>query len=174
MQELNPSEVSLTRSEAWKNNLPPIGFSLDYTGTGLTLDKFPDDNTYLTLCRPPEGSLEVIVKSYKSKQHSKKTLHDEIKSVFSRNGNGHLIAQKIKHVDFAGIKRHAREFTSGKGLSRKRWCALLVPSPDGGPYGLLVLFGLYIGSQKSSSIPDITTQPPFKIIVDSFDIKGSR
>jgi hypothetical protein len=174
MQELNPCELRITRSEAWENNLPPIGFSLDYAGTGLTVEKFPDEETYLTLYRPPEGSLEFMVKSYRSKQHGKKTLHDEIKSIFSRNGNGHLIAQKMKHIDFAGIKRHAREFTSGKGLSRKRWCALLVPSPDGGPYGLLVLFGLYIGSKKSSSIPGITTQSPFKIIVDSFDINGSR
>jgi hypothetical protein len=174
MQELNPSVVDVTQSESWSNNLPPIGFSVDHSGTGLSAEKFPEDDTYLTLFRPPEGSVEFTVKSYKSKHHGKETLCDEIKSAFSKYSNGHLIAQKTKQVDFAGISRHAREFTSGKGLSRKRWCALLVPSPDGGPYGLLVLLGIYIGTRKSSSIPDITKQQPFKIIIESFDIKGSR
>jgi hypothetical protein len=166
--------ANITQSEAWSNNLPPIGFSVDHSGSGMSVEKFPEDDTYLTLFRPPEGSVEVTVKSYRSKHHDKETLHYEIKSIFSRNGNGHLIAQKTKHVDFAGITRHAREFTTGKGLSRKRWCALLVPSPDGGPYGLLVLFGIYIGARKSSSITEITKQQPFKTIVESFDIKGSR
>jgi hypothetical protein len=174
MQELNPSEANVTRSEAWSKNLPPIGFSVDYSGTGLSVEKFPEDDIYLTLCRPPEESLEVIVKSYRMKKHGKKTLYYELKSHFLGEGKGKLVAQKTKYIDFAGIKRHAREFTSGKGLSRKRWCALLVPSPDGGPYGLLVLFGMYIGARKSSSITDITKQEPFKIIVESFDISGSR
>jgi hypothetical protein len=174
MQELIPSVVNVTQSEAWSKELPPIGFSVDHSGTGLSVEKFPEDDTYLTLFRPPEGSVEVTVKSYKSKHHDKDTLHYEIKSVFSRSNHGHLEAQKSKHINFAGRRRYAKEFTSGKGLSRKRWCALLVPSPDGGPYGLLVLFGIYIGARKSASIPDITEQPYFRIIVDSFDIKGSR
>lgn len=174
MQELNPSVVDVTQSESWSNNLPPIGFSVDHSGTGLSVDRFPDDDTYLTLYRPPEGSVEFTVKSYKSKHHDKDTLHYELKSIFSLKDNGHLIAQKTKHVDFAGITRHAREFTSGKGRSRKRWCAVLVPSPDGGPYGLLVLLGIYIGARKSSSIPDIAKQQPFKIIIKNFDVKGSR
>jgi hypothetical protein len=174
MQKLNPSIINMTRSEAWSNDLPPIGFSLDYSGTGLSLEKFPEDDVYLTLHRPPEGSLKVIVKSYRSEHHGKKTLLDEIRSVFSRNGNGQLIAQKTKQIDFAGIRRHAREFTTGKGLSRKRWTALLLPSPDGGPYGLMVLFGVYIGSSNSSSVAAITKHPQFKTIVESFSLKGSR
>jgi hypothetical protein len=174
VQELNPNTVNVTRSEAWSHDLPPIGFSIDYSGTGLAIEKFPSDDAYLTLFRPPEGSLEVIVKSYRSEQHGKKALYNELHSIFSRNGNGHLTAQRTKYVDFAGIKRHAREFTTGKGLSRKRWSALLVPSPDGGPYGLLVLFGIYIGSSKSSSIPEITKNPSFKTIVENFELKGTR
>jgi hypothetical protein len=174
VQELNPNVVNVTRSEAWSNDLPPIGFSVDYTGTGLSLEKFPEDETYLTLFRQPEGSLEMMVKSYRSERHDKKTLHDEIKSIFTRNGNGRLRAQRTKTIDFAGINRHARIFTTGKGLSRKRWSALLVPSPDGGPYGLLILFGIYIGSRRSSSITEITNHPAFKKIVESFELKGSR
>jgi hypothetical protein len=72
------------------------------------------------------------------------------------------------------IDRRACEFLTGFGLTRKKWKATIIPSPDGGPYGLLVVFGLYVGSRGSEKLVKISEHPVFKALMDNFQIKGIR
>ncbi|MGY5875701.1 MAG: hypothetical protein RTU30_08145 [Candidatus Thorarchaeota archaeon] len=76
--------VQCTPSEAWKKKLPPIGFSVDYSGTALIAEKFPESDCYLKLSRPPGSSLEFVVKTYRDREHNHKTLRALIQGF----GNG--------------------------------------------------------------------------------------
>jgi hypothetical protein len=170
---MNINMVHSTPSEAWNQKLPPIGFSLDYSGTAMTVTKFPEANCYLRLLRPPQGSLEFVVKSYRSETHNHNTLRDLIHEFGLEIGSsvkmGNTTTIRVGEID-----RRAREFVSGDRLSRKKWLAIIIPSPDGGPYGLLVMFGLYIGSNGSGKRVRISENPVFRTLMDSFQLTGGR
>jgi hypothetical protein len=168
---MNLNMVQSTPSEAWNQKLPPIGFSLDYSGTAMTAAKFPEMDCYLRLSRPPRGSLEFVVKSYSNQTHNHNTLRELVSSF--RIGSVVDIG-KTSTIRIGGIDRRAREFVIGNGLSRKKWKAALIPSPDGGPYGLLVLFGVYIGSTGSGKRVKISEHPIFKKLMESFQVTNSR
>jgi hypothetical protein len=170
---MNLSLVHSTPSEAWNQKLPPIGFSVDYSETAMVAAKFPETECYLRLFRPPRGSLEFVVKSYRSDTHNHNALRELVL------GFGFEIGPSVKMgktstIRIGGIDRRAREFLTGTGLSRKRWIAIIIPSPDGGPYGLLLMFGLYVGSRKKGKRIRISRNSVFKKLIAGFQLTGSR
>jgi hypothetical protein len=165
--------VHSTPSEAWNQKMPPIGFSLDYSETAMVVSKFPESNCYLKLLRPPHGSLEFVVKSYRSKTHNHNKLRNLIHEFGLENGSS-VRTGKTTTIRVGEIDRRAREFVTGNELSRKKWLAIIIPSPDGGPYGLLVFFGLYIGSNGSGKRVRISKNPVFRKLMDGFQLKGGR
>ena len=170
---MNVTRVLSTPSEAWDQKLPPIGFSLDYSGTAMTVRKFPESDCYLRLLRPPRGSLEFVVRSYRNEMHNHNTLRNLIHDFALEIGPSAKMG-KTTTIRVGEIDRRAREFVTGTGLSRKKWLAVIIPSPDGGPYGLLVMFGLYIGSNGSGKQVRISENPVFKKLIDSFQLTGGR
>jgi hypothetical protein len=170
---MNGTRVHSTPSEAWNQELPPIGFSLDYSGTAMIVRKFPESDCYLRLLRPPRGSLEFVVRSYRSGIHNHNTLRDLIHDFAIEIGPSVKMG-KTTTIRVGEIDRRAREFVSGNGLSRKKWLAIIIPSPDGGPYGLLAAFGVYIGSNGSGKQVRISENPIFKTLMDRFQLMGGR
>jgi hypothetical protein len=170
---MNLNMVQLKLSEAWERKLPPIGFSLDYSGTALIAEKFPESQYYLRLLRPPEGSLEFAVLAYRSESHNHSTLKELIRNLTGELGLKLKIG-KTSAIRIAEIDRRAREFVAGDGLSRKKWIATIIPSPDGGPYGLLVLFGIYIGINGNGKQIHPANHPIFRKLVSNFELRGSR
>ncbi|MHA2003201.1 MAG: hypothetical protein ACW975_02570 [Candidatus Thorarchaeota archaeon] len=170
---MNLNMVQSTPSEAWNQKLPPIGFSVDYSGTSMIAVKFPETDYYLRLSRPPRGSLEFIVKSYRNRNHNHNILRELVHG-FSLKIGPIVDMGKTSMIRIGEIDRRAREFVTGSGLSRKKWKAALIPSPDGGPYGLLVMFGLYIGSSRDGKRVKITEHPVFKMLMGSLQITNSR
>lgn len=141
--------IHLSRSEAWNKGLPPIAFSVDMTGTALSPKKFPEPDCYLRLAREPGKSLNFKVSSYKGEQHDDRSLRKMIRRAFY---DYRYIPVRVKNrttIVLDGIERVAREFTTGRSANKMRWLAALVPSPDGGPYGLLVAFGYHVGARKN-------------------------
>ncbi|MFX0107324.1 MAG: hypothetical protein ACFE7R_03505 [Candidatus Hodarchaeota archaeon] len=169
---MNLNVVQSTPSEAWSHELPPIGFSVDYSGTAMTAAKFPESDYYLILSRPPSGSLKFIVKSYRNKTHNHNALRELVLGLGLEIGPI-VEMEKTSAIRIGEIDRRAREFLAGSGLSRKKWIAVLIPSPDGGPYGLLVMFGLYIGSIGSGKRIKISEHPIFKTLINSFHLTNS-
>ncbi|MGD9381554.1 MAG: hypothetical protein PVI03_03845 [Candidatus Thorarchaeota archaeon] len=165
--------VHSTPSEAWNQKLPPIGFLVDYSGTAMTASKFPESEYYLRLFRPPRGSLEFAVKSYKNGTHNHNALRELVHG-FGREIGPSVKMGKTSKIRISGIDRRAREFLTGSGLSRKKWMAIIIPSPDGGPYGLLVMFGAYIGSNKKGKLIRISKNPVFKKLIAGFQLTGGR
>ncbi|MFX1369899.1 MAG: hypothetical protein ACFFAY_14995, partial [Promethearchaeota archaeon] len=152
--------------------LPPIGFSIDYSGTAMTAERFPASDCYLKLSRPPGGSLEFVVKSYRSETHNHSALKYLIQDFASDIGLPVKMG-KTSTIRIGKIDRRSREFVAGRGLSRKKWVAAIIPSPDGGPYGLLAIFGLYIGSNGIGKDVSFSENQVFSQLMSGFELMGS-
>ncbi|MFW9944348.1 MAG: hypothetical protein ACFFB7_05065 [Candidatus Sifarchaeia archaeon] len=165
--------ICASPSEAWNRNLPPIGFSVNSSGTAMTVSKFPEPDCYLRLARPPRGVLEFVVKAYRSVKHDhnalKKLVHDFCEGSRTTCNMGRTTTTEID-----GVARRSREFLTGRNLSRKKWLAAIIPSPDGGPYGLLVLFGAYVGPHKNGKKIAIMERPVLKDLRESFQLTRNR
>lgn len=165
------NKVECTLSEAWDKELPPIGFSIDYSGTAMTSEKFPDSDYYLKISRPPNGSLIFFVKAYRENKRE----HNILQRLVQDFGNGSTVDMgRTDTIRIGHIDRRAHEFLTGHGLSRKKWKAAIIPSPDGGPYGLLVIFGLYVGSSRGRKGHKIESHPVFKKLLESFILTNGR
>ena len=140
--------IHLSRSEAWDKGLPPIAFSVDMTGTALDPKKFPEPDCYLRLAREPGKSLNFKVTSYKSEGHDDHALKRMIRRAFYDYRFIPVRVGKKTKISLDGIERIAREFTTSRSANKMRWLAALVPSPDEGPYGLLIAFGYHVGARK--------------------------
>jgi hypothetical protein len=161
--------IRLSRSEAWDKGLPPIAFSVDMTGTALSPKKFPEPECYLRLAREPGKSLNFKVSSYKSEKHDERILKKIIRRAFY---NSRYIPVRMKGkttIRLDGIERVAREFTTSRSANKMRWLAALVPSPDGGPYGLLVAFGYHIGARKNK-LDSVLDHPVHASLAQGFEL----
>ncbi|MFW9846208.1 MAG: hypothetical protein ACFFD6_05645 [Candidatus Thorarchaeota archaeon] len=165
--------VQSTPSEAWNRKMPPIGFSVDYSRTAMIAEKFPEPDYYLRISRPPNGSMEFLVKAYREEKHDHNTLRSLVQDFSLQNGATVDIG-RTDTIRIDDIDRRAREFLTGRGLSRKKWKAAIIPSPDGGPYGLLVIFGLYVGSGRDGKRFKLTNHPVFKKLTGSFRLTNGR
>ena len=139
----------------------------------MTAEKFPESDYYLRIARPPNGSLEFFVKAYRESKHDHNTLRDLVQDFGFQNGTT-VDMGKTDVIRIGDIDRRAREFLTGSGLSRKKWKAAIIPSPDGGPYGLLVIFGLYVGSRGNGKRVRIANHPIFKKLTQSFTLTNGR
>ncbi len=165
--------ICASPSEAWNRDLPPIGFSVDSSGTAMSISKFPEPDYYLRMAKPPRGVLEFVVKAYRSGEHDHNTLKKLIRDFCEESRSGcHM--SKTTTAEIAGIARKSREFLAGRNLSRKKWVAALIPSPDGGPYGLLVMFGAYVGPHRNAEQVRIMERPVLKGLMESFQLTSGR
>jgi hypothetical protein len=167
---MSPDRVALTGAEAWERAMHPIPFHLDKSGTAMLADKFPEDGVYLVLERPPRGSLVFLAAAYQSEAHDDRTLEDVVKSTFRRGKHRPLQIGKRRRVDLDGVTRIALDFTTGRRMSRKKWLGALVPSPDGGPYGLLAAFGIYVGASADAKTFDVLRNPVLRRLSSSFHL----
>ena len=120
-------------SETMDIDIPPIAFKVDRSGSAMKLYKFPQRGCYLKLSREPGESLTFEVWGYRSENHDQKLLKKIIQRLFYASKYTPVRLRKKLYVDIDGVQRIAREFTTSRSASKKRWCATLVPSPDGGP-----------------------------------------
>ncbi|TFF94914.1 hypothetical protein EU546_04290 [Candidatus Thorarchaeota archaeon] len=146
----------------------PIPFYLNKTGAAMITEKFPEKGVYLALRRPPRGSLVFLAKGYQNERHDRHTLENAIKSTFGRNSYKPVRLGKNRSVELDDVTRLAVEFTTGRGIARKKWVGAIVPSPDGGPYGLLLVFGVYIGASKKSQNLDVLKDSVHQQLSQSF------
>ncbi|MHA2378143.1 MAG: hypothetical protein ACXADS_02625 [Candidatus Thorarchaeota archaeon] len=165
--------ICSTPSEAWNRNLPPIGFSVDSSGTAMTISKFPEPDYYLRMARPPRGVLEFVIKAYRNTKHDHNTLKELIHG-FCEESRSSCDMGRVTTTELDGVARRSREFLTGRNLSRKKWLATLIPSPDGGPYGLLVMFGVYVGPHRNARQVRIMERPVLKGLMESFQLTSSR
>ncbi|MFQ5833459.1 MAG: hypothetical protein ACE5H4_12200 [Candidatus Thorarchaeota archaeon] len=165
--------IRASPSEAWNRDLPPIGFSVDSSGTAMTVSKFPEPDYYLRMTRPPRGVLEFVVKAYRNAKHDHNTLKKLIRDFCEESRTGCHISRTTT-TEIGGVTRKSRVFLAGRNLSRKKWLAALIPSPDGGPYGLLVMFGVYVGPHRDRKQARIMESPVLKGLMESFQLTSGR
>jgi hypothetical protein len=161
--------IHLSRSEAWDKGLPPIAFSVDMTGTALASKKFPEPDCYLRLAREPGKGLNFKVSSYKNEKHDDNVLKKVIRRAFYDHKYIPVRMKKRAIITLDGIERIAREFTTSRSSNKMRWVAALVPSPDGGPYGLLVAFGYHIGARKNK-LESVLDHPIHASLAQGFEL----
>ncbi|MFW9850665.1 MAG: hypothetical protein ACFFF4_16150 [Candidatus Thorarchaeota archaeon] len=160
-----------TLSETWNNDMPPIAFEVDRSGTAMALTKFPQPGCYMKLSREPSDSITFEVWGYRSKTHDHVTLEKIIGRLFYDSKYIPTRLHKKGNVTLAGIQRISRDFTTSRSYSKKRWSAVIVPSPDGGPYGLIVLFSIYVGVRKNG-LESVVEHPIHTKLMESFDLSS--
>ncbi|MHA2425108.1 MAG: hypothetical protein ACXAEF_09990 [Candidatus Thorarchaeota archaeon] len=163
--------IHSTLSETWNNDMPPIAFEVDRSGTAMALTKFPLPGCYMKLSREPSDALTFEVWSYRSQTHDHVTLQKIIGRLFYDSKNIPIRLNKKGHVTLDGIQRISREFTTSRSYFKKRWSAVIVPSPDGGPYGLVVLFSIYVGARKLG-LDKVVEHPIHTRLVESFGLSS--
>ncbi|UCE10205.1 MAG: hypothetical protein JSW61_14735 [Candidatus Thorarchaeota archaeon] len=171
---MDSDSIRSTLTEALVNGLPPVGFSLNRSGTGLILSRFPSPNCYLSLERLPRGPLSFMVRSYRSMNHDYESLETHIERCFKNGRHAPVELGNRSTIELSGIERLAISFVTGGNVSRKKWSAALVPSPDGGPYGLLVMFGVYVGARTNPRNFDVKQHPIHKNLIQSFRLENGR
>ena len=127
--------------------MPPIGFSVDRLESLFKITKFPAPSYYLTMSGEPTSDEKFVVRGYKAEKHDYETLDKLIHRAFYDSRHIPLRLRQKLTVNLSGEERIAREFTTSRAATKKRWCAALVPAPGGEPYGLLVIFGVAVGTK---------------------------
>ncbi|MFW9849680.1 MAG: hypothetical protein ACFFF4_11085 [Candidatus Thorarchaeota archaeon] len=159
--------IQSTLSETLDKDIPPIAFKVDRSGTAMEMTKFPQRGCYLRLSREPGQSLSFEVWGYQSYTHDHSTLKKIIQRRFYSSKHIPLRLRKKGTVEIAGINRISREFTTSRSATKKRRCAVLIPSPDGGPYGLVLLFSIYVGARRLG-LKSVLEHPVHKQLAESF------
>lgn len=168
---MDERKIYSTITEAWNHDLPPIEFSVRKLESMIQTVKFPQRDYYLTMSSDPGSDVKFIVKSYKEKEASLDVLDNLIHRAFSANKHIPLRLGDSVSVNLAGETRIAREFTTSRGSTKRRWCASLVPSPDGSPFGLFVIFGEHIGI-KDVKNDRVLDNPVHSALAASFSLSG--
>ncbi len=158
-----------TLSETWNNDMPPIAFEIDTSGTEMLLTKFPRPGCYLKLSGESSESLTFEVWGYRSKTHDHTILKKVIRRVHYESKYIPVRLRTRGYVTLAGVERISREFTTSRSHSKKRGSAVLVPSPDGGPYGLAVISSMYVGARKPV-LKSVLEHPIHAQLMESFEL----
>ncbi len=161
--------IQSTLSETMDKDIPPIAFKVDRSGTAMEMTKFPQRGCYLRLSREPGQSLSFEVWGYHSYTHDQVTLKKIIQRRFYASKHIPLRLRKKGTVAIAGVNRISREFTTSRSATKKRRCAVLIPSPDGGPYGLVLLFSIYVGARRLR-LKSVLEHPVHKQLAESFSL----
>ena len=154
-------------SETMDKDIPPIAFTVDRSGTAMEMTKFPQKGCYLRLSREPGNSLSFEVWGYHSQTHDQETLKKIIQRRFYASKHIPLRIRKKRSIEIAGLTRIAREFTTSRSATKKRRCAVTIPSPDGGPYGLVLFFSMYVGARRLGE-KSVLEHPVHKQLIESF------
>lgn len=168
---MDERKIYSTITEAWNHNLPPMEFSVQRLESMIRTVKFPQQDYYLTMSGDSSSDVKFIVKSYREKEVSYDILDRLIHQAFSANKHIPLRMGDEVSVKLAGKTRIGREFTTSRGATKRRWCASLVPSPDGSPFGLFVIFGEYIGIKDVKTVR-VLDNPVHSAIAASFTLSG--
>lgn len=167
---MDERKIYSTITEAWNHDLPPMEFSVQRLESMIKTVKFPQRDYYLTMSDESGGGESFIVKSYQEKDSSHEVLDKLIRRAFSANKHIPLRMEEVS-VKLAGKTRIAREFTTSRGATKRRWCAALVPAPDGSPFGLFVIFGESIGIRDGTT-HSVLENPVHSAIAASFSLSG--
>jgi hypothetical protein len=168
---MESSFIYSTLSETWNKDMPPIAFEVDRSGTAMVLTKFPLPDCYLKLSRGPSESLTFEVWGYRSETHDHATLERIIGRLLYDSKFIPIRLGAKGYVTLAGVQRLSREFTTSIYSSKKRWTSVMVPSPDGGPYGLVVLFSIYVGTRKLN-LSSVVEHPIHTMLKESFELSS--
>jgi hypothetical protein len=150
--ELGYNRILSTSLEAYRNNMPPIGFSIEGLDASLVINKFPRPGQYLSISGRPDDWVKFSVRAYHNKIHDYAVLDDLVHQTFHDSKYIPLRMRQKVNIRLAGADRIAREFTTSRASTKKRWCAALVPAPGGEPYGLLVVFGIFVGTKRMKDV----------------------
>lgn len=161
------NRIRSTSLEAHRNKMPPIGFSIDGLDTSLIISKFPKPGQYLSISGKSDNWMRFSVGAYHSKIHDYAVLDNLIHRAFYDSRYIPLRLRQKVNVRLAGANRIAREFTTSRAATKKRWCAVLVPAPDGEPYGLLVIFGIFVGTKRMKDA-HVVDHPVLTTLVHNF------
>ena len=162
--------VRIKPREAKKHALPPIGFRVDTAGTAMLASKFPDDGLYLTMSGPPGGPLLVQVYGYAGTAHDVATLEAQIRANYDKPWFQPFTLDQTTKLSLGGADRLARTFLTGKGHTRTRWCAALVPAPKGAAEGLVVVFGDAAGAETGADCAAIAAHAHLAPVLRSFQL----
>lgn len=166
---MQDTQIHSTITEAWNNNMPPIGFSVERLESLFNIAKFPAPGYYLTMSGKPSSDEKFVVRGYKSETHDYETLDKLIHRAFYDPKHIPLRLRQKLSVRLSGEERIAREFTTSRSASKRRWCAALVPAPNGESYGLLVIFGVAVGI-KGRRRGTVLDNPVHTAIAKSFTL----
>lgn len=171
MHQLGPIArlIRVKAKEAVKKGLPPIGFSIELTGTAMSGLAFPEKGLYLTASGPPGGTLLMQVLSYEAKIHDPAALDAQIRAHFSKAWQQPLVLHQQGTLRLAGKQRPARAFMTGKsGMTRARWCAALVSPTGASGAGLLVAVGEAAGPDDPVTCAAVTAHKELAPLIRSF------
>jgi len=161
--------IHSTLSETWNKDMSPIAFEVDRSDTALTLTKFPLPGCYLKLSGESSESLTFEVWEYRSNVHDDSALQKIIRRLLYDSKYIPIRLQNKGTVTLAGVQRISIEFSTSRSHSKRRWSAVLVPSPDGEPYGLVVLFSVHVGTRKLK-LDSVVNHPVHTLLKESFEL----
>ncbi len=173
VRNMNEEQIHSTVREARNHEMSPIGFTVERLESLFKVRKFPAPGYYLVMSGKPDRQEQFVVREYKAKKHDYETLDRLIRRAFY--GSKHIplrLYQKLT-VRLAGKDRIAREFSTSRAITKRRWCATLVPAPDGSPYGLLIFFGISVGMRRGK-IVEVLNNPVHSEIAGSFTLTRKR
>lgn len=134
-EHISGEVVTITTALAQSKKLPPLAFSLDFTGTGFSVSTF-SSGSYLHASGPPGGPLILEVSPVASDA-------ELAKIVQTRHADAKL---SMAPIEVLGASRSAVAWMTGEGFSLTSWCAFIV-APETGKDALLIELGL--GHSKS-------------------------
>ncbi|MFV8752827.1 hypothetical protein ACNOYE_19965 [Nannocystaceae bacterium ST9] len=125
--------VTIAAAQARAKGLPPLGFSLDFTGTAFTVSPFVE-GSYLYASGPPGGPLGLRVSP---------VARD---AAFAGVVGGSNVERQLvtEQIELLGASRPAVAWISGESMARTSWCAFIL-APESGDDALL--FELGVGHQ---------------------------
>jgi hypothetical protein len=116
-EHISGEVVTITAALAKSKKLPPLAFSLDFTGTGFSVSPFSNGG-YLHASGPPGGPLSLQV----SPVAGDAELWEVIQA---RHADAKL---SMAPIDVLGAIRPAVGWITGEGFSRTSWCGFMIVS----------------------------------------------
>jgi len=126
----------ISREESAAHNLPPVEISVDVSGMGAVLWRFPAPRVYVHLSGPPGTPLGMAIEAYTN-------LKDDSQSLLAlarrRTASARAVMMgEVEQVTLGGRSLLAIGWLSGESQARARHCLALFPAAEGAADGVLV------------------------------------